>query len=171
MLKPLNAILFATDLTLNCQQAYEFAVSQSIRFNAVVYILYIIEAMPENVEGRIKGLLGRHRWEDIIQVKEENAHKSLTGKIRASNLLNDIKTFCESVGVDDDSCVFQPRELLISAGDIAETIIKNAKENECDLIVLAARKGIMSRNLIGDNIKSVLKHSPIPVTVVPTDNQ
>lgn len=170
MLKPLNAILFATDLTPNCQEAYEFAISQSLRFKAVVYILYIIEEIPENVEGRIKGLLGRHRWEDIIEAKKTNAQKSLTGKIRSSHLLSDIHDFCEIAGVDDDACQFQSRELLISAGDIAETIIKNALENTCDLIVLAARKGIMSRNLIGNNIKSVLKKSPIPVTIVPTNN-
>lgn len=167
MLKPLNSILFATDLTPNCQAAYEFAISQSLRFKAVVYILYIIEEIPENVEGRIKSLLGRHRWEDIIEAKKTNAQKSLTGKIRSSHLLSSIHDFCEIAGVDDNSCDFQPRELLISAGDIAETIIKNARENDCDMIVLAARKGIMSRNLIGNNIKSVLKNSPIPVTIVP----
>jgi nucleotide-binding universal stress UspA family protein len=167
MLKPLNAILFATDLTPNCQEAYEFAISQSLRFNAVVYILYIIETIPENVEGRIKGLLGRHQWDDIIEAKKTNAHKSLTGKIRSGDLLANIHDFCQNTGIGDDSCTFQPRELLISAGGLAETIIKTAKDNECDLIVLAARKGMMSRNMIGNNIKSVLKESPIPVTIVP----
>lgn len=167
MIKPLEGILFATDLTPDCQNAYDHAVSLSLKFKATVYILYIMEAIPENVEGRIKGLLGRHRWEDLIQTKEENVRKSLTGKVTSSQLLDDIKTFCQNTGVDDAECDFQSREIIISAGDVAKTIIQKAKENECDLIVLASRGGILSRNLVGDTVKTVLKDSHIPVTVVP----
>lgn len=169
MIKPLEAILFATDLTPNCQQAYDYAVSLSLRFKATVYILYIMEVMPENVEGRIKGLLGRHRWEDLLQSKEENVRRSLTGKVTSAKLLDDIKSFCENVGVGSEECDFQSREVIISAGDIPETIIKNARENECDLIVMASREGILSRNMLGDKIKTVLKESPIPVTIVPAE--
>ena len=146
MIKPLESILFATDLTTDCQAAYDYAVSLSVRFNATLFILYVMEEMPENVEGRMKGLLGRHRWEDIKQMKEENVRRSLTGKVTSSQLLSNIKDFCQNVGVLDASCQFHSRELIISSGDIAETILENARENESDLIVLGSRGGVLSKN-------------------------
>ena len=167
MLKPIDVILFATDLTPGCQQAYEFAVAMAIRNKALLYVLYIIEEMPESIEGRFRGLIGKHQWQDLMQTKKDDIHKSLTGKRLSSQVLEEIQHFCEKVGMDEDSCAFHSREVIISAGDIAETIIKNAEENECDIIVLGAQKGMLSKNSIGSSIKSVLKLSPIPVTVVP----
>jgi len=168
MIKPLESILFATDLTPDCQAAYDYAVTLSIRFNATLYILYVMESMPENVEGRLKGLLGRHRWEDLRQVKEENVRRSLTGKVTSAQLLDNIKNFCNSVGVQDDACQFHSREIIISSGDVAETILDNARENESDLIVLGSRPGVLAKNHINDTIKTVLKEADVAVTVIPS---
>jgi len=167
MLKPINAILFATDLSPQCQQAYEFAVAMGIRNKALVYILYILEEMPESIESRIQGLVGRHQWQDLMQTKKEDVHKSLTGKRLSSQVLQEIQDFCALVGEDEDTCDFNSQEIIISAGDISETIMKNAEDNECDIIVLGAHEGFVSRNSISDHIKTVLKRSSIPVIVVP----
>jgi nucleotide-binding universal stress UspA family protein len=169
MLKPIDVILFATDLTPGCQQAYEFAVAMAIRNKALLYILYIIEEIPDSIEGRIKGLVGKHEWQALMQARKDDIHKSLTGKKLSSQVLEEIQDFCEKVGMDDDSCAFHSREVIISAGDIVETIIKSAEENECDIIILGSHEGMLSRNSVGSSIKSVLKLSPIPVTVVPSD--
>ncbi len=167
MLKPIDVILFATDLTPACQQAYEFAVAMAIRNKALLYILYIVADIPESIESRLKTLVGRHQWKDLMQNKQEDIHKSLTGKRTSSQVLEDIQEFCEKVGMDEDSCAFHSREIIISAGDVAETIIENAEGNECDIIVMGAHDGLISRNSIGDSIKTVLKLSPLPVIVVP----
>jgi nucleotide-binding universal stress UspA family protein len=167
MLKPIDVILFATDLTPGCQQAYEFAVALAIRNKALLYILYIIADIPDTFENRLRSLVGRHQWQDLMQSKKEDIHKSLTGKRTSNQVLEEIQGFCEKVGMDEDSCAFHSREIIISAGEVAETIIHNAEENECDIIVMGAHNGLISRNTIGDSIKTVLKLSPIPVTVVP----
>jgi len=167
MIKPLESILFATDLTPNCQHAYEYAVSLSVRFNATLYILFVMEEMPDNVEERIKGLIGRHQWEDLKQMKEENVRRSLTGKVTSSELLHNLKEFCQMVGVQDNACQFHSREIIISSGQLAETILKNARENNCDLIVLGSRGGVFSKNHINDTIKTVLKEASVTVSVVP----
>jgi nucleotide-binding universal stress UspA family protein len=169
MLKPIESILFATDLTPNCQQAYEHAVGLSIRFKATLYLLYVIELIPENVDDRVKSLLGKHQWEVIMSDKIASARRTLINKGRGHDLLNQIQSFCEDIGVDDSACGFQSREIIISSGDnIPEDILDNAKQNGCDLIVLGSRKGVLSHNSLGSTIKAVLKDSPIPVTVVPT---
>ena len=167
MLKPIDVILFATDLTPGCQQAYEFAVAMAIRNKALLYILYIIADIPDTVENRLRSLVGRHQWQDLMQNKKEDIHKSLTGKRTSNQVLEEIQDFCEKVGMDEDSCAFHSREIIISAGEVAETIIHNAEENECDIIVMGAHNGLISKNTIGDSIISVLKLSSIPVTVVP----
>ncbi|SDO35666.1 Nucleotide-binding universal stress protein, UspA family [Desulforhopalus singaporensis] len=169
MIKPMNKILFATDLTPNCQQAYDYAISLSMRFQATVYLLYIIEPLPENVEGRIKGLLGQHRWEDITHTKEGEVRKSLTGKRTSAHVMSDIQEFCKLVGVGNADSDLQSREIIISDGNIVETIIETAEKNQCDLIVMGAHKGLLHRNSIGDSIKGVMRESRVPVTVVPTD--
>ena len=167
MLNPIDNILFATDLTPGCQKAYEFAVAMAIRNKAALYILYIIQDMPESVEGRLKTLLGRHQWQDLMKTKREEIQQSLTGKRLSSQVLKDIQDFCEKIGMDGAACAFHSREVIISAGDIADTVVKNVKENNCDIVIMGAHKGVISGNSIGDNIKSVLKRSPVPVTVVP----
>lgn len=167
MLKPIDVILFATDLTPGCQPAYEFAVAMAIRNKALLSILYIIADIPESIENRLRTLVGRHQWQDLMQLKKEDVHKSLTGKRTTDLVLGEIQDFCEKVGMDENSCAFHSREIIISAGDVAETIISNAEEYECDIIVMGAHSGLISRNAIGDSINTVLKLSPIPVTVVP----
>lgn len=168
MLKPIQAILFATDLTANCQQALDFTNAMATRFQAIIYLLHVIEQLPEGVDGRLKDLLGRHKWEDLVNAQQVNVHRSLTGKTSVNKMVrNDIQNFCKLVGIDDATCAFKSREILIAQGDVPENIIDHAKENNCDLIVLGAKDGIFSKNSVGTIIKTVLKNSKIPVTIVP----
>lgn len=167
MLKPIDNILFATDLTPGCQKAYEFAVAMAIRNKSALHILYIIQDMPESVEGRLKTLLGRHQWQDLMKTKKDDIYQSMTGKRTSSNVLGDIQDFCEKIGMDEAACSFHTREIIISAGDIADTIAANVEEHKCDIVIMGAHEGFISGNSIGDNIKNVLKILPVPVTVVP----
>ena len=170
MLKPIRSILFATDLSQNCQQALEYTIGLGTAFHAMIYMLHVIEPLPENVEGRLKDLLGRHQWQDLVNTQQENVRKSLLGK-RSFNkeLQHQITTFCKEAGIDDTACDFQSREIIISDGEVVEDIIANARENECDLIVMGAPRGIFSQNSIGAIIKGVLKGTKIPVTIVPSN--
>jgi nucleotide-binding universal stress UspA family protein len=168
MLKPVNSILFATDLTANCQQALEFTISMGVRLNAVIYMLHVIENLPGDFSHQLKDLLGHHQWDEIASENMSTIRRSLLGKKATNPMIREkLRDFCRLVGVDEGTCDFQSREIIISTGDIVEAIIENATKNECDLIVLGAPEGFLSRNSIGQKIKSILKSSPIPVTVVP----
>ena len=52
MLKPLKAILFATNLSENCRDAFDFAASLATRYQATLVLLHVMEKMPDYVEGR-----------------------------------------------------------------------------------------------------------------------
>lgn len=169
MLKPIRSILFATDLTPNCQQALDFTIAIATRFNATICMLYVIEKIPDHlVSGKMRGLIGTHQWKNMLESHQMTAHKSLLGKQSTDNNVREaVRNFCRQEGIGEDSCDFKSREIIISDGEIIEDILNAADKNACDLIVLGGHKNIFSQTSIGSTVKGVLKKSKIPVTVVP----
>lgn len=168
MLKPIRSILFATDLSANCQAALDFTISVAARFHAKIYMLYVIEKLPESVDGRVKFLVGTHQWEEMVESHKTTAHKSLLGKVSTNAMVRKaIHDFCEQEDIDEDSYDAQSREIIISYGDIVEDILSNAKAKECDLIILGGHQNLFSTTALGSTTKGVLKKSKIPVTRVP----
>jgi nucleotide-binding universal stress UspA family protein len=168
MLKPIRSILFATDLSQNCQQALDFTLALATHHHAAVYMLYVIEKLPEHVDERVKNLVGVHQWGDMVDTKKTSAHKSLLGKTPANVLVREaIHNFCKQEGINDDACDFESREIIISYGEIVEDILSNAEKNGCDLIVLGGHQSLFSKTAVGSTTKGVLKKSKIPVTIVP----
>jgi nucleotide-binding universal stress UspA family protein len=168
MLKPIKSILFATDLTENCQPAYDFTLSLAVQFQATIYLLHVIETLPDNVEGKLKHLLGKHQWGDIVNSQQTNARRSLLGKRSTNQVVRDaLNNFCNQAGIEDEGCKVHTREIIISDGDIDEEILQHAKGNKCDLIVLGGHRSLFAKTSIGSTMKSVLKNAKIPVTIVP----
>lgn len=168
MLKPIESILFATDLTQDSQPALDFTIAVATRFQATIYMLHVMESLPEGTRDKMVSLLGNHKWEELVHSKEESVHKSLLGKqSTAAKVRESVQEFCRQEGINQDSCNFQSREIIISDGDVVEDILKNAESNACDLIVLGGHRNIFSQNGIGSTAKGVLKKSKIAVTVVP----
>jgi nucleotide-binding universal stress UspA family protein len=168
MFKPIQTILFATNLSENCKAAFDFAASMATRYQATLVLLHVTEKMPEYVEGRLKGLLGEARWKEISQSHADNARQSLIGKKSSSKLIREaLDRFCIDAGIDDASCGYHSREIVVANGEIVEEVIEQSKKYKADLIVLGTRDGFLSDNRIGQTIKSVLRNSKIPVMVVP----
>jgi nucleotide-binding universal stress UspA family protein len=169
MLKPIRSILFATDLSSNCQQALDFTIAIATRFKATICMLYVIEKLPELVDERVKNLVGTHQWEEMIDSHKMSAHKSLLRKTSTNAMVRKaIHDFCIQEGIDDEACDIQSREIIISHGDVVEDILHNAEKNKCDLIVLGGHKNLFSKTSVGRTTKGVLKGAKIPVTVVPS---
>ena len=168
MFKPIKSILFATNLSENCRPAFEAAASMATRYQATLILLHVIEKMPEYVEGRLRGLLGIEQWKEIVSGHANNARQALIGKKSSSKLIQEaLERFCIDAGIDDASCGYHSREIVVADGEIVEEIIAQSKAYEADLIVLGARDGFLSDNRIGQTIKSILRNSKIPVMVVP----
>jgi nucleotide-binding universal stress UspA family protein len=168
MLKSIQSILFATDLTENCQPALDFTLSIATRFKATVYMLHVIEKLPDGVDGKLKTLLGPHQWGEMVASHKEHAHKSLLGKQSTNSAVREaINKFCMQEGFDGE-CSFEAHEIIISDDGIVESILENAQENDCDLIVIGGHHSSMfSKTALSNTAKKVLKQSKIPVTVVP----
>jgi len=168
MFKPIQSILFATNLSENCRAAFDFAASMATRYQATLVLLHVIEKMPEYVEVRLKGLLGADQWREMAESHVDNARQALIGKKSSSKLIREaLDRFCANAGIDDASCGYHSREIVIADGEIAEEVIRQSKEYKADLIVLGTRDGFLSDNRIGQTIKSIMRSSKIPVMVVP----
>lgn len=171
MFKPLKSILFATTLLENCKPAFEFAASLSIKYQATLVLLHVIEkSVPDYVEGRIKGLFGDEYWKNMEEKKEKDAKQVLIGKQSASSMIREaIENFCEVAGISNEDCGYTSREIVVSHGDVIDEIIGQSQKFNCDLVVMGARQGFLSKNSIGPTIKAVLRRSRISVMVVPPE--
>jgi nucleotide-binding universal stress UspA family protein len=55
----------------------------------------------------------------------------------------------------------------VSKGDIATTIVEEAKKLRCQLIVLGSKKGFTKKKSLGQVVKGVMRETRIPVLFVP----
>jgi nucleotide-binding universal stress UspA family protein len=148
--------------------AFEMAASMATRYQATLVLLHVLERAPDYVESRLKGILGEQKFDQLIQTHSENARQTLIGKKSSSSLIKDaLNQFCVDAGIDDTSCDYQSREIVVTEGDLVDEIITRAKAYNSDIIVLGAREGFLSDNSIGHTIKAVMRHSKVPVMMVP----
>lgn len=121
------------------------------------------------MDDRLKDLLGTHQWEEMVASHKMNARKSLLGKQSTNSVIREaIYNFCKTEGIDADACNLNAHEIIVSDGELVEDILKNAKQNECDLIVIGGHHStLFSKTSMTGTAKSLLKKSKIPVTVVP----
>lgn len=168
MFKNIQSILFATNLSKNCIPAFDLAATLATRFQATIVLLHVIEKMPDYVEGRLKGLLGTERWQNLLDTQEKGARQALIGK-KSSNAIirNALQQFCSEAGIEDAACGYHSREIVVVEGEIIEEIIRQSVGFGCDLIIMGTREGFFSETSIGPTVKGVLRKSTIPVLVVP----
>ena len=168
MFKPVNTILFATDLSDNCRQAFVFAAALAIQFQATLILLHVIERSHDFVEGRLRRLLGDSQYQNMRKSQENDAKKVLIGKKSISKMIRETLTkICDQAGVGDGSGGYHSREIVISDGDVVDGIIEKVKEYNCDLIIMGTHSSFLSKGTIGSTIKSVMQQSKRPVMVVP----
>lgn len=168
MIKPIKSILFSTNLSDNCKPALDLSISLATRYQASLVFLHVIEEMPDYAENRLRGLLGENKWRELNAEHQKSAYQQLIGKRSTSRMIRTaLEKYCDEAGIEEASCGFQSREIVLTDGDLIDDIIKTSKQHKCDLIVMGARKGWLKDNAIGARIKQVLRRSTVPVLVVP----
>ena len=172
MIKPLKTILFATNLSESCRTAFEHAAGLAILYKATLVLLHVVEKAPEYVEGRLKALLGEKHWDEMTDSLADDAKRALIAKQTSSAIIREaLNRYCNMAGIGSDSCEYHSHEIVVGNGDVVEDILYYAKTFNTDIIILGARKGMLSETAIGGTIKSVLKKSRRPVLVVPSESE
>lgn len=168
MLKQINNILFATNLSESSRRAFNLAATLAMRFKSTIVLLHVMEKMPDHLEVRLRKIFGETEWKEMINAKEYNAWEALIGK-KSTNLVirEALEQFCLQEGIDDASCGYNSREIVISNGEVVDDIIATSEKYDCDLIILGASRGLVSNNAIGSKIKSILRKTRIPAMIAP----
>ena len=160
-------ILFATDLSNNCKHAFAYAANMAARYEGGITLLHVLESVPESLDSRLKGLLGKEQWEMLHSKHEHDARATLIGKkSELATIHQALDTFSD--GAQSEECRYAVENILVKDGHVVDTILETAQEEECDLIVLGSNKTMFTDSKsIGHRIKSILKRSRIPVMMIP----
>lgn len=164
-----KSILFTSNLSTASRVAFRHAALLANQFHAKITLLHVMERMSSSYEGHMIGLFGQTEWYEVLKRHKEEARHALVGKISplhmAKTALSEfyLETIANETGYD-----IPGNEIVIENGEVVEVIMKVAKEHGCDLIIMGASEGLLSRTSVGQTIKSTLKQSRIPVLIVPS---
>lgn len=166
MIKDTKKILFATDLSIECQNSYNYAVHLAMDRKGGISLLHVIETPSISLEARVKNLFGENRYEEIMRKHEDDARSILIGKRKETDILQSaLSKFCEESMSSDPGCFLQPDEIIIKKGEVAKEIVLTAEEKESDMIILSSHEGWTTS--VSKVIRDVLLLSKVPVIVVP----
>ena len=141
-------VLFCTDFSENADYAFDFAYGIAKRDEGILYMLHVIPVDPHQAfaEGIMDSAtlekIQRHLEEDLADSYREHYVEKMENGI--------------------------PYEIVTKSGREDEEILKFAKEEEVDIIVVGThgRTGI-GHVFFGSVAEKVLRRSPIPVFVIP----
>jgi nucleotide-binding universal stress UspA family protein len=169
MTKQIQTILFTSNLSDTSRVAFKHTAMLAAQLNAKIVLLHVIEKVPESYESRLKNLFGERKWDEILLQHKEEAQHALIGKISERQMARTaLSQFRRESDTGDKRDSAAQDQIIVIEGDITATILEQAGEHNCGLIVMGASKGLISGTSVGHVIKSVLKKSSIPTLVVPT---
>ena len=159
MIPRIKHILYASDLSKNSMPALAWAMMMSQQHDAKVTFIHVKEEVSPHSTSAIRSFMGEAQWEKMINEWENDANSEIEARIRK---------FCESASVDMKDCPAVPWDTVIATGVPVESILHEATKRNCDLIVMGTHgAGIFKNAVIGSTARRVVRHSRIPVIVIP----
>jgi nucleotide-binding universal stress UspA family protein len=142
-------ILVATDGSDLAQKAVDSAYRLANQLGSELVLLTVVEPYPLNY---IEGAMSMAPLDvDAIEAQSMDRAREQLQKVTQSSVAPAVKS----------------KSVVLKSTWIAETIVRTAKDEHCDLIVLASHghRG-MKRLLLGSQTMNVLTHSDIAVLVL-----
>jgi nucleotide-binding universal stress UspA family protein len=142
MLKKTEKILFATNLSKTSRAAFNHIALLADQLNASIFLLHVIEKIPETYESRIKRLFGEEHWESVVKQRLQDARDILVGKMSSKMIIRAaMEEICHVADIQEGQCEDVSAEIIIEQGEIVDTILHQAGLHGCDLIAMGASKG------------------------------
>lgn len=163
-----KTILFTSNLSTASRIAFKQAAILATEFDAKIILLHVMEGPYSYYESYVSSLFGQDEWQRILKNNKDEAKHALVGKVTPKQMVKTVlNELCKDNDTEDAAYSLPNYEILVENGDVVETILKQATDFECDLIIMGSSEGLLSGISVGKNIKSVLKNSKVPVLVVP----
>lgn len=162
-----KTILFTSNLSTASRIAFQHAALLANQFRAKLILLHVMERLPGNYEGYMVGLFGPDNFQEVLKRHKEEARHALVGKVSPGQMAKTALSefYLESSASETGSVT---PEIVVKNGEVLEVIMQVVEERSCDLIIMGAGEGLLSRTSVGRTIKSVLKQSKVPVLIVPS---
>ena len=161
-------ILYATDLSESARYAFAYALSLAKLYGAQITFLHVLPEVSEFLDSHIIGYISADRWEEIKTQHSSEAREALIGKKRDSAAAKAVlDQFSEDAKLGQEGAGFITDEIIVEKGNPVEQILKQAKERNCDLIVMGTHgQGTLADVMMGSTARRVLRRSKKPVLVV-----
>ncbi len=154
----IDKILYATDLSKNSAYAFQYATDIADKHGALVYILNVMEKLPESAKAILQNYLSEDQYQKFRNRKDESI----------TIIKERLSTFCENVQKDDPQCVFRVASIDVIEGQPVNEILRYAEQNNCGMIVMGTHgKGVIGHALLGSVAERVIRKSKIPVVIIP----
>ena len=170
MLKDIKSVLFATNLLEDCLSAFESAVRIASKYHAVLFLLHVRDQkLPTRLEEQLRDGMGEDRWQRLMAEHDQEVRETLIGKMTQDKIAQKaMRMYYTEAGLEENNTRLRYSELVVKGHSIPDTIIDQAIEQDCDLIVLGSQKGFRKKNAVGSVTKGVLHQTAVPVLVVPS---
>jgi nucleotide-binding universal stress UspA family protein len=143
-------VLWPTDFSNSAEKALPYVTSLTQKYQAEIHVLYVIEDIANHESWY--GDFDRSRVEKLMEWAEKSATKRL-------------EQVCEKYL---NSCPLYIKHIAI--GDPAQEILKLIDKEKVDMVVMTSQ-GEKGHYRFGSVAEKVVKHAPVPVTVVPIEAQ
>lgn len=158
MIPQIKKILYATDLSVNSRYAFEYAARMAGCFGAGVTVLHVLEELSPNAASMVGDLLGEERWKDFKKRNQDQVIQSIKDRI---------EKFCDDMEHKLTECSYMIDSVIVEIGHPVDRIIRQAKKNTCDMIVMGCRgQGVLKEAMLGSTSRRVLRRSEVPVFIV-----
>ncbi len=155
----INKILFATDLSVNANHAFNYVTSLAEAYGAVITVMHVIEKLRPNAELLLTAFLG---YRDIDELRK-NSEADLIQQIQFR-----IEKFCAQAAEQVPECRFILQEVIVEPGKAADRILHHVSTGAYDALVLGSRGyGVVKEALIGGTTLKIFHKCQIPVFIVP----
>ncbi len=169
MIPTIKKILFTTDLSDHAKEVFTQTIRLAGSCQASVIMLHVIEEAISNTKNLVVDLMGKEAYAKIEKENEAFAQNFMLGKRKEAPIIQETleKLAQQSRSMDDGKKV-QVDNSLVTVGNVAEEIVLQAEKNDCDIIVMGYHvKNIIVEMMLGGKTRQVMRHSKIPVHLVP----
>lgn len=155
MIKKINTILYATDLSKNSAYAFRYAINSAQNHDARIHILHAIDPPATRT------------WEYVDPFKFDKIREGTK-----KELLNEIKKrleeFCQRELKDHPEYLERVASIQVVEGYPAAEILQKATEFNADMVIMGTHsKGTLAHAFLGSVAEAVLNRIKIPVFIIP----
>ena len=147
----IKRILFATDDSASAHYAFSYATCYAKQFNAKVTLLHVVQEFKDMVafDFGIERSVAAKKWFSL-----------------SNEYFQEIKDKFADIAKDKYGASYID-DVIVEKGNPVKTILKIAKDRECDLIVMGSKgRGSLEDAMMGNTVTGVLRRSDIPVLVI-----